>query len=54
MMKAPYVLGVRRAEAKAKELWRRTMEQRPADYPRMCRAVNRYLRLYRHHDGHPL
>lgn len=49
-MKTTYVLRVRRAEAKAKELWQRSMDEHPVDYPRMWRAVNRYLRLARHHD----
>jgi hypothetical protein len=48
--KRAYVLRLRRAEATAERIWRRTIEQQPPDFARMWRAVNRYQRLYHHHD----
>jgi hypothetical protein len=49
-VKTAYMVRLRRAEAAAKRISERTMQQQPWDYPRMMRAVNRYLRLCQHHD----
>jgi len=48
--KKAYVLRLRRAEATAKRIWRRLMDERPIDYLRTFRAVNRYVRLAQRHD----
>jgi hypothetical protein len=49
-MKMAYVVRLRRAEATAERISLSLQEERPVDYSRAVRAVNRYLRLAHQHD----